>query len=363
MKESAQSLIKEKLPEFMKFKESDEGQGWYSEKEPRLKMTRDYLGPEKIKLLDEPTLEELMGSLWANRMWPNISVKMKMIMSNNTMSTLQEQLQNGLYGSVPLPSRYDDFRNSITHIGTAAVTELLAFVDPSKYPPWNERTRAAVKLLGITDEFPTHALKYSQISGADYEQCLTGLESILKILRENGFPQADFLDLHYFLAYVVEAHLEAETEDHIDTEYASIDEFNHDEIGELLALIGANLGFDATTKKKIVKGTILDVYWSARVGNMGEIAYAFEVQKSGSIDSLIVNLQRARNDPKVQRIVVVSTESGLQEVRSEIETLQGDFKRYLAYIDVTDVTRAAQLLNEVNELLRDLRLPTYGLEE
>ncbi len=89
---------------------------------------------------------------------------------------------------------------------------------------------------------------------------------------------------------------------------------------------------------------------------MGQVAYAFEVHKSGSIDSLILNLQRAKNDPRVQRIVAVSDQTSLDRIRKESEGLGGDLKRYLVYFYVRSLIRVSELLTEVNELLRELRL-------
>lgn len=355
MEDSKQNII-QKIPEFIEFREAGDGKWWYVGRQKRLKLTTNILSEESIDKLDEPALEELMASLWANLMWPNISVKMKMILDNNEISDIRDGLELLIYGSDSFPRRYDEFRNSVSHIGTAAITELLAFVDPDEYCPWNEKTRTALRILDLSKVFSKSSMKYSQISGEDYEKCLKSLAELSDILNENGMENADLLDLHYFLAFIVENHLESEAESHAGVDYSSFDDFDHDEVGELIASIGENLGFSAEQRRKIAKGSQLDVYWSAKVGNMGEIAYAFEVQKSGSIDSLIINLQRARNDPKVQRIVVVSTESGLQSIRDEIETLQGDFRRYLAYLDVRDVIRAAQMLRDVNEILQGLRL-------
>jgi hypothetical protein len=70
-------------------------------------------------------------------------------------------------------------------------------------------------------------------------------------------------------------------------------EFDHDEIRDLLADIGGSLGFDTDTEVKVAHGARVDVVWRARIANLGLVTYVFEVHRSGSMDSLILNLQKA----------------------------------------------------------------------
>jgi len=81
----------------------------------------------------------------------------------------------------------------------------------------------------------------------------------------------------------------------------------------------------------------VDVLWRAQIGNLGVVTYVFEVQKSGSIDSLILNLQRARANPTVQKVVAVSYGQQLERIRNETVGLPAEFRDALALISVSDV--------------------------
>ena len=104
----------------------------------------------------------------------------------------------------------------------------------------------------------------------------------------------------------------------------------------------------------VAAGARVDVLWSASIANLGTVRYVFEVQKNGSVDSLVLNLQRARNNPSVQKVVVVGNEEALAKVRREVSTLPEDFRKSLAYLNVGDVFRAAELQKELSQLLECL---------
>lgn len=352
----SRNMIIDNMKKFQEFLKTEEGQEWVDYRQEHVSLLAELRNPVAIAQLDESGLERIMGSLWSNLMWPNIGVKMKMIFAENKMDTIRESLKDLLYGNAPMAERYDRFRDNVSQIGTSSITEILGSFDPREYMIWNERVKSGLRILGLAQDFPKRAMKYSQISGADYENCIVQLKEVLKSLQQNGKPEADFLDVHFFLAHVATEHSESEIKNHSESGPEEVSEWNHDEVVEMIASIGSNLGFEVDRKKKVARGAVVDVYWSAKVGNLGQVAYAFEVQKSGSVDSLILNLQRARNDPKVQRIVVVSDQPGLQNIRNEVLDLEGDFKRYLAYLDVRSLTKVSEMLTDVNEILKDLRL-------
>ena len=69
-----------------------------------------------------------------------------------------------------------------------------------------------------------------------------------------------------------------------------------------------------------------------------------------------MNLQRARSNPSVQKLVVVGSEETLVKVRREVSTLGEDFKKALAYMNIKDVLRAAKLQEEFWQILSRLQL-------
>ena len=78
---------------------------------------------------------------------------------------------------------------------------------------------------------------------------------------------------------------------------------------------------DAKSEVRVGKGAIVDAVWSINIGNMGQIMYVFEVQTKGSIDSLLLNLQKANNNKSVQAIVAVSDKKQLQKIKDESEEI------------------------------------------
>lgn len=53
---------------------------------------------------------------------------------------------------------------------------------------------------------------------------------------------------------------------------------------------------------------------------MGRVIYVFEVQTSGSIDSLILNLMKAKSNKAVQGIIAVSDIEQIEKIKK-----RGDF--------------------------------------
>ena len=84
---------------------------------------------------------------------------------------------------------------------------------------------------------------------------------------------------------------------------------------DLLTAIGQWLGFQAKKEELVARGARVDAVWQARIANLGVVTYVFEVQRRGSIDSLILNLQRAQNNQSVQRLIVVANSDEITRVR------------------------------------------------
>jgi hypothetical protein len=109
-------------------------------------------------------------------------------------------------------------------------------------------------------------------------------------------------------------------------------------------------------EKEIAKGARVDVIWRAKIANLGVVSYVFEVHRGGSIDSLILNLQRAKNDPIVQKLVVVASKANLKKIQEEVSSLSEDFRKSLTYWEVKDVERVHNLLNELIAIISRLEL-------
>ena len=155
-------------------------------------------------------------------------------------------------------------------------------------------------------------------------------KKISKDLKDNGIPYNTLLAVDYFFWSEIlplaekkdnAAHTVTQNQPKVGKKASkSI----HDEIKNKLVEIGAILGFESKAEVKIATGAVVDVVWEAKIGNMGKSIYVFEVQTSGSIDSLLINLQRAKNNKAVQSVVAVSDAEQIEKIKNENSTLRPD---------------------------------------
>jgi hypothetical protein len=235
------------------------------------------------------------------------------------------------------------------------LTEILAFFNPQEYGIWNEKSRKALEILGLSNELPTRKYK---ITGQEYEKVNRTLKMIYHeikpVFMKVGIAEqnTDLTLVDLFLYYVYQLYAGETTPEEGQEDY----DFDHDEIVEKLVTLGNGLGFEVEQEKLIAKGARVDVIWRAKIANLGVVSYVFEVHREGSIDSLILNLQRARNDPTVQKLVVVANKTNLKKIQEEVSSLSEDFRKSLTYWEVKDVERAHNLLNELNAIIGKLEL-------
>ena len=88
---------------------------------------------------------------------------------------------------------------------------------------------------------------------------------------------------------------------------------------------------------------------------MGRVIYVFEVQTKGSIDSLMLNLLKARNNPAVQGVVAVSDRDQLEKIERQAKQV-ADLAKSLRCWDYQEVLKVHADLEMVNESINKLRL-------
>lgn len=335
------------LPEFKRWLDADEGREFLREREDKKREFRGLLNADAIEQLTEPDFRRIIVSLWAYVGWTNKDYVADRVLKSTDFNTLRSELKNLLYGAAPLPNRYDRFFDRVKGIGPAGVTEILAFAEPGQYCIWNDKSRGGLEVLGLGQRLPTRKYK---ISGTEYSELNEALKSIFAIIKP-GEAKPDLIYVDLFLFYLVTR----ESKEATVVEEEDYD-FDHDEIVEKLVEIGSGLGFEADKEQQIAKGARVDVLWQARIANLGVVSYVFEVQRGGSVDSLILNLQRARNNPTVQKLVVVANTKDLKRTMDEVESLSEDFRKSLAYLEAKDVKRASDLLAELNSIISRLEL-------
>ncbi|MEM4981956.1 MAG: hypothetical protein QXI48_08055 [Candidatus Bathyarchaeia archaeon] len=149
----------------------------------------------------------------------------------------------------------------------------------------------------------------------------------------------DLLDVDLFL-YMIQSEVEGAAPSRPEVKVEEDYDFDHDEIVEKLVALGAGLGFEAESEVSIASGARVDVVWRARIGNLGVVNYVFEVHRAGSIDSAILNLMKAKNNPTVQKLIVVSNTRNLKIMEKEVSTLSEEFRRIVSYMEAKDVLKA-----------------------
>ena len=300
---------------------------------------------ERLLNLSEDDLFEYLSPLWAMAMWGNKHYQIDNIIEANGIELLRKQFANLIYGEANIEKRWDDFRSKIKGIGPAIMSELLCKTYPSQYLLWNKKTYTGFKTLNINN-LPRYEARldgkiYAKLSGIGRE--------LLAKSQEYGYNEiCDLLALNSFIW--------SELQDNsTDCTIPDI----HNDIRDKVAEIGHCLGFRAEVEKKVAAGAVVDAIWEVTIGNMGRVIYVFEVQTSGSIDSLILNLMKAKNNKAVQGIVAVTDQRQIERIKKEIESLP--IKDEVKFWDYTEVLKIHEALQFVNESINRLGLVPNGL--
>lgn len=345
---------KEKLKEYMKiFMSSEELKKEFASRKEHNKFVRDLLSESKLKSMGEIEFGELISKSWASLMWGNKEYLIQKIINDNGLDKIKEELHNLLYGKEPFSERYDRFVKNIKGLGPATITEILCLFDPDNYGIWNKVVRTGLKILGF-NELP---LKKYSITGKEYVFINNTLKEIAEYFKELGVKDAELLFVDYFLYEIVELEKEKieEEEDKV-TKITRQTDFDHNEIRDLVKEIGIALGFEVDTEKNIAPGATVDCIWVAKIANLGVVTYVFEVHRRGSIDSLILNLQKALNNPTVQKIIAISDTERIEKIKKETKGLPENFRKTLTFWEVEDVIKTHERLSEVMKSINKLDL-------
>ncbi len=315
---------------------------------------------ERLQNMSEEELFDYIAPLWAMAMWGNKHYQVDNIIEANGMPLLREQFTNLIYGSVSLEKRWDAFRSKIKGVGPAMMSELLCKTYPDRYLLWNRKTYNGFSVLQIPD-LPRYE---ARLNGKIYEYLSAKGREIVAYAKDNKYDEVfDMLTLNSFIWHEFRA-----TPEPIATNEKGTEElipknnkeaaFIHNDIRDKIAAIGRFLGFSADVEKKIAAGAIVDAVWEVTIGNMGRVIYVFEVQTSGSIDSLILNLMKAKNNKAVQGIIAVTDQKQIEKIKKEVATLS--VKDEVKYWDYEEVLKVHESLQFANESINNLGLIPLG---
>ncbi len=338
------------INKFKSYTKTESYQSYLKEQKERKRFFQEELR-RRLDQLSEADVEQIVSLLWAYTWWRgNKALIAQKITKGNGLESLQKNLRM-LYSEKDDPEEaYDRFLSNVRGWGPASVTEMLTYIYPDRCCIWNEQTRKALKMLGLDDKVKVKAYRPSK---EEYRQFNSVAQEIAKELRQAGLGDVDMIVTHLFLYHVATS----EDKEVASQQVQTSEGFDHDEIRDLIANIGTLLGFDTETEVHLARGARVDVVWRARIANLGQVTYVFEVHRSGSIDSLILNLQKALNaSPTVQKVIAVSDKDQLQRIESESADLPEQFRRALRLWDVTDVIQVARALEQAMGLIAKLRL-------
>lgn len=297
--------------------------------------------------MNEFDLGEIFSMLWAANAWVNKDYFVNKIIADNSLNHIKKELGMLLFNPDDIVKNFNRTISGLKNLGPASITELLCYFHPDQFGIWNNRARAALKILGFEKTLP---LDTYEINGEQYQQFNSVLKEIVAELKKAGYTDADLLFANYFL-YEVGVQGEIPSKPPILPTT-----FDHNEVRDYIRNIGTWLGFEAEIEKHIGPGARVDVVWKAQISNLGVVNYIFEVHKSGSIDSLIVNLQKSKRNPTVQKIIAVSDKNQLDTIKKEITGLPEEFVSSMAYWNVEDVIETYQKLQDVFAIINRLEL-------
>ena len=330
------------------------------EREVLVNNTQNYT-KEHLHNMSDIEFFDYIAPLWAMKMWGNKHYQVNNIIEANGLALLREQFSNLIYGQSSLSKRWDEFRSKIKGVGPAIMSELLCKTFPEKYLLWNKKTYTAFSILQI----PSLPRYDARLNGKTYEYLCEKGQEIMAIAKENKSKEVfDMLTLNAFFWTELQTEIDVivpaadDTTDALVPENAKDAAFIHNDIRDKLADIGRFLGFNAAVETKVANGAVVDAVWEVTIGNMGRVIYVFEVQTAGSIDSLMVNLMRAKNNKAVQGIVAVTDQKQIEKIKKEIASLPiaGEIK----FWNYTEVLKVHESLQYVNESINNLGLVPLG---
>lgn len=320
---------------------------------------------ERILTMTEEEFFLYMAKLWAMLIWGNKKYVIDKMINENGFDSLRKELADLVWGSSSLAKRWDRFKKNVKGFGPATISEIMCHVYPEECMLWNRRAFVGFDYLGVKN-LPRYDY---QMTGQKYVELSSQAQKIADEMKAAGISEVSLLTVDYLIwdelqvvdnlskiHEKVKAPKDEPTPEVLDKETS---DFIHNEIRDKLSNIGQFLGFKSSTEIKVADGSKVDTIWEATIGNMGRVVYVFEVQTKGSIDSLILNLLKALNNPAVQGVVAVSDSVQLEKIRKHAKEVP-NLGIKLKYWDYKKVLEVHDALEMVNESINSLALVPLG---
>lgn len=355
-------LLQQHIQSFLN-KLNNEPEKLKSDEEERLERVKYYQSWTKDKILNmsPENLLEYLSKLWAMLIWGNKQYAVDKLINDNGFDNLKIELAHLIWDNGKIETRWDRATKKIKGFGPALQSELLCHVFPNEFILWNRRAYIGLEYLGV-EGLP----KYNyQLNGKKYKELSEIAKSMASEMHSQGAEDITLLAVDYFIweelqfeVKLTQIHKKAEKEKPVEKLSQEESNFVHNEIRDKLRDIGQWLGFNASIERKVADGSVVDTVWESVIGNMGRVMYVFEVQTKGSIDSLILNLLKAKNNPAVQGVVAVSDKKQIEKIKKHSATIKG--LEDLKYWDYEEVIQVHESLEFVNTSINKLKLVPDG---
>ena len=241
---------------FKEFMRTDRGKEWQKDRVQRKQLFGKTFAKDHIDQSTEDEFKTILKMLWAMQIWGNKEYIANKIIRDNGLEKLREELEGLLSGRDALKDRYDRFRSRIKGLGISSISEILVFVSPDKYCLWNKTPINVLPFLEMKSLLPSNVWNTYSVDGEGYEACAQLLGQIKNELRTHGFADADFVDVDFFLYYILDQVMPREEEMKIEITgkpekvlrilfKEPLEEIStHDEAEGVLLELGNLLGFE-----------------------------------------------------------------------------------------------------------------------
>lgn len=344
-------LLKDIVPKFQQYL-ATEGKQWLDERQEKDRFFQRHFSAQALDNLDEGVVRELIYILWAFNGWTNKDYIVEEMLQSG-LATIRDAFRQLLFGNDPVVKRFNEVKKNVRMMGAASISEILAHHDHETYPIWTSRSRQGLIGLGVSDDLLPRSV---QISGSQYESFCKLVKNVRAEISTVYPEYSDLFKLDLLLYFISLEQLTPDRPSLSDTKEEANGDFDHDAAIQQVLELGDGLGFEVQKEFSIMKGCRIDALWRSRVANLGTIAYAFEVHRKGSRDSAILNLQRVRRDPSIQKVIIVSSRTEIEEFKSEIQTLDEGFRNSIGYFEIHDLQRALDHLQALKNIMKSLGL-------
>ncbi len=342
---------------------SEQTQADKKERQERMEFYQGWTA-DRIKQMTPDDVAQYISRLWAMLIWGNKQYVVNKIIVTNGLDKFRQELASLVWGQESAVRRWDRFRENIKSVGPAMMSEILCHAHPDICMLWNRRAYVGLNYL----EVPGLPKYDYQLTGARYETLCNVCRAIAEEIRKEGGQDINLLWVDYFIWSELQvadslAGISRSATKSTETQSQELEKdkknFVHNEIRDKIADIGQWLGLQTETEKKVAVGAVVDTVWEVTVGNMGRVIYVFEVQTSGSVDSLLMNLLKALNNPAVQGVVAISDADQLETIKKEASTIHA-LSGKLKYWNYEEVMKVHDALSSVNAAINALGLVPQG---